>query len=85
MWDYRNIQKMEQAMLRYGLSYYALIICGISVTKSHMNPARSFAPALINWHWKDQWIFWIGPYSGACFAALSYRYLLYEQIPEEVF
>ncbi|MEL7020513.1 MAG: aquaporin [Bacteroidota bacterium] len=45
-------------------------ICGAS-----MNPARSFAPALVAQVWTAWWIYWIAPLSGAILATLTWRYL----------
>ena len=39
-----------------------------------MNPARSFGPAIVANIWKDHWIYWIGPLSGAGLAGVLYRY-----------
>jgi aquaporin NIP len=43
-------------------------ICGAS-----MNPARSFAPALISGHFESLWIYLIAPPLGACAATLACR------------
>ena len=39
------------------------------------NPARSFGPALIMNNFKNHWIFWIGPMSGALAGAINHRIL----------
>ena len=39
------------------------------------NPARSFGPALIINNFKNHWIFWVGPISGALAGALNHRLL----------
>jgi aquaporin NIP len=43
-------------------------ICGAS-----MNPARSFAPALISGHFESLWIYLTAPLLGACVATLACR------------
>jgi aquaporin Z len=43
-------------------------ICGAS-----MNPARSFAPALISMNFSNQWIYWLGPILGSISGAVCYK------------
>lgn len=40
-----------------------------------LNPARSFAPALYNWHWDDHWLYWVAPLSGSFVASILYKYV----------
>lgn len=37
-----------------------------------LNPARVFGPALITKTWTNQWVFYVGPFSGALVAGLIY-------------
>ncbi|OBZ90588.1 Aquaporin PIP1-5 [Choanephora cucurbitarum] len=61
---------------------YAPIVIGITVFLCHtlctaidgtsINPARSFAAAIVTGSWSKQWIFWVGPLTGAVFAVIIY-------------
>jgi MIP family channel proteins len=48
-------------------------IFGGPVTGASMNPARSFAPALVSGTWTDFWIYLVGPLAGAALGALAYQ------------
>ncbi|MGV0026766.1 MIP/aquaporin family protein [Phormidesmis priestleyi] len=45
------------------------------ITGASMNPARSFAPALVSGIWQHHWLYWIAPILGAQLAVLVYRQL----------
>jgi MIP family channel proteins len=45
------------------------------ITGASMNPARSFAPALVSGIWQNQWLYWIAPILGAQLAGVCYGYL----------
>jgi MIP family channel proteins len=49
--------------------------CMGPITGASMNPARSFAPALVSWTWQHHWIYWLAPILGAQMAVWVYRYL----------
>lgn len=45
-----------------------LVFVEAPVSGTSLNPARSFAPALLAWNFADHWIYWVGPPLGAAFA-----------------
>ncbi len=49
--------------------------CMGSITGASLNPARSFAPALISWTWQHHLLYWSAPRLGAQLAVWVYRYL----------
>ncbi len=48
---------------------------GGPLTGASMNPARSFAPALISGQWRDFWIYLAGPLVGAPLGAFAYQFV----------
>jgi aquaporin NIP len=48
-------------------------IFGGPITGASMNPARSFAPALVSGTWTDFWIYIVGPVVGAALGAFAYQ------------
>lgn len=49
-----------------------------------VNPAKSFAPALYNFAWSNQWLYWLAPFSGAFAGAVLYKFFFakdYSPIP----
>jgi len=53
-----------------GMTIMMLHTVGIPLTGASMNPARSFAPAVVHGCWTDHWIYWIGPLIGSTTAAV---------------
>ena len=47
------------------------------ITGASMNPARSFAPALLGGIWQHHWVYWVAPIMGAQLAVIIYRHLSY--------
>jgi MIP family channel proteins len=43
------------------------------ISGASMNPARSLAPALVSGTWDSQWLYVVGPVTGAVLGALLYR------------
>ena len=48
---------------------------GGPLTGASMNPARSFGPALVSWHWTDFWVYLVGPLIGAPLGAFAYQFV----------
>ena len=46
---------------------------GGPISGASMNPARSFGPALVSGEWRDHWLYWIGPLTGAALGGLLYQ------------
>jgi MIP family channel proteins len=63
------------AGIAIGLTVGLEAACMGAITGASMNPARSFAPALVSWTWQHQWLYWIAPILGAQLAVRVYRYL----------
>jgi MIP family channel proteins len=63
------------AGIAIGMTVALEAACMGPITGASMNPARSFAPALVGWNWQHQWIYWIAPIAGAQLAMVTYRHL----------
>jgi aquaporin Z len=68
------------APLAIGLTLLVTNLTGIPVDGASINPARSFAPAVLSLMWPDQhwafvqsWAFWLAPIFGGALAAIVYR------------
>lgn len=61
-----------------GLALMAVHLVGVSLTGTSVNPARSFAPALIvgGDALKEVWVFIVGPFIGAALAAVCSKFIL---------
>lgn len=59
-----------------GLAVFVSHLAAVAIDGCSVNPARSFGPAVVSGVWKDHWIFWAGPMSGAILASLLYEILL---------
>ena len=60
------------AGLGIGLVLTFDILMGGALTGASMNPARSFGPAVVAWHWDEFWVYVIGPLGGSVIAAAIY-------------
>jgi MIP family channel proteins len=63
----------QGAAIAIGATVCLEAIMGGPVSGASMNPARSFAPALVTLEFASHWIYWIGPMVGMALAAAAYR------------
>jgi MIP family channel proteins len=63
------------AGLAIGLTVGLEAACMGPITGASMNPARSFAPALVSGVWQHHWVYWVAPIFGAQLAVAVYRFL----------
>ncbi|XP_015676654.1 aquaporin-5 [Protobothrops mucrosquamatus] len=70
----------NNAALSIGLAVSMAHLIGIYYTGCSINPARSFAPAVILGKFGPfHWVFWMGPFIGGILAAIIYNYVLCPQ------
>ncbi|XP_038234700.1 aquaporin-2 [Dermochelys coriacea] len=75
--DDQRSDNVGSPALSIGLSVAVGHLLGIHYTGCSMNPARSFAPAVIVGDFSSHWVFWLGPLAGAVVASLIYNYILF--------
>jgi MIP family channel proteins len=63
------------AGLAIGLTVGLEAACMGKITGASMNPARSFAPALVAGIWQHHWLYWLAPILGAQLAVIVYRHI----------
>jgi aquaporin NIP len=69
------------AALAIGATIALDALFGGPLTGASMNPARSFAPALVTGQWRDFWVYLAGPLIGAPLGALAYQLVRGEHPP----
>ncbi|XP_018426035.1 PREDICTED: aquaporin-2-like [Nanorana parkeri] len=74
--DDRRTDNVGSPALSIGFSVAFGHLLGINYTGCSMNPARSFAPAVITGNFSAHWVFWLGPMLGAVIGSLIYHYVL---------
>ncbi|XP_029450885.1 aquaporin-5-like isoform X1 [Rhinatrema bivittatum] len=75
--DGRRNDNLGSPALSIGLSVALGHLIGIYYTGCSMNPARSFAPAVVVKKFNNHWVFWVGPLVGGILASVIYNYLLF--------
>ncbi|XP_069828267.1 aquaporin-2-like [Dendropsophus ebraccatus] len=74
--DDRRTDNVGSPALSIGLSVTLGHLLGIYYTGCSMNPARSFAPAVVTGIFNAHWVFWLGPMFGATLGSLMYNFIL---------
>ncbi|KAG0472869.1 hypothetical protein HPP92_014726 [Vanilla planifolia] len=67
------------APLPIGFAVFLVHLATIPITGTGINPARSLGAAIVynRAHaWDDQWIFWVGPFTGAALAAFYHQMVI---------
>lgn len=63
------------AALAIGFTVALDALWGGPISGASMNPARSFAPALLAGTWENQWLYWVAPVIGAIIGASLYQFM----------
>ncbi|XP_029452842.1 lens fiber major intrinsic protein [Rhinatrema bivittatum] len=79
-YDERRNNRLGSVALAIGFSLALGHLFGVYYTGAGMNPARSFAPALITRNFTNHWIYWVGPLIGGALGALLYDFLLFPRM-----
>ncbi|KAM8829706.1 lens fiber major intrinsic protein-like [Synchiropus picturatus] len=75
--DERRNGRLGSAALAIGFSVLTGHLLGMYYTSTGMNPARSFAPAVMVRNFVNHWVFWVGPLLGGAAGALLYDFILF--------
>ncbi|XP_055045342.2 major intrinsic protein of lens fiber a [Misgurnus anguillicaudatus] len=75
--DERRNGRLGSAALSIGFSVLMGHLLGMYYTGAGMNPARSFAPAVLFRNFINHWVYWVGPMIGGAMGAVVYDFLLF--------
>ncbi|XP_003216987.1 lens fiber major intrinsic protein [Anolis carolinensis] len=75
-YDERRNHRMGSVALAVGLSLTLGHLFGMHYTGAGMNPARSFAPAIITRNFVNHWVYWVGPVIGGVLGGFLYDFIL---------
>ncbi|KAJ3586902.1 hypothetical protein NHX12_013294 [Muraenolepis orangiensis] len=78
--DERRNGRMGSAALSIGFSVTIGHLMGMYYTGAGMNPARSFAPAILFRNFFNHWVYWVGPMIGAAMGAMLYDFVLFPRM-----
>lgn len=78
--DERRNGRIGSAALAIGFSVLLGHLLGMYYTGAGMNPARSFAPAVLIRNFTNNWVYWVGPMIGGALGALLYDFLLFPRM-----
>ncbi|XP_037704102.1 lens fiber major intrinsic protein [Choloepus didactylus] len=76
-YDERRNGHLGSVALAVGFSVTLGHLFGMYYTGAGMNPARSFAPAILTRNFTNHWVFWLGPIIGGALGSLIYDFLLF--------
>ncbi|XP_026877132.2 major intrinsic protein of lens fiber a [Electrophorus electricus] len=79
--DERRTDQVGSGALAIGFSVLVGHLLGMFYTGAGMNPARSFAPAMIFRNFVNHWVYWVGPMVGGAIGALLYDFMLFPRMP----
>ena len=65
----------QVAGLLIGLVVAVGVFAGFALSDGILNPARALGPQLVQHHWTDWWVWYLGPFGGAVIGALVYDFL----------
>ncbi|XP_062872041.1 major intrinsic protein of lens fiber a [Trichomycterus rosablanca] len=78
--DERRNGRLGSAALSIGFSVFMGHLFGMYYTGAGMNPARSFAPAVLFRNFINHWVYWVGPLIGGAVGALLYDFVLFPRM-----
>ncbi|XP_005371258.1 lens fiber major intrinsic protein [Microtus ochrogaster] len=79
-YDERRNGCMGSVALAVGFSLTLGHLFGMYYTGTGMNPARSFAPAILTRNFSNHWVYWVGPIIGGGLGSLLYDFLLFPRL-----
>lgn len=79
-YDERRNGRMGSVALAVGFSLTLGHLFGMYYTGAGMNPARSFAPAILTRNFSNHWVYWVGPIIGGGLGSLLYDFLLFPRL-----
>ncbi|XP_076840033.1 major intrinsic protein of lens fiber b [Brachyhypopomus gauderio] len=78
--DERRTGRVGSAALSIGFCVTMGHLMGMYYTGAGMNPARSFAPALLMRNFVNHWVYWVGPMIGGAMGAIFYDFMLFPRM-----
>ena len=69
---------IKQGLL-IGKMLFVLIVLIGPLTGASFNPARSFGPSVASGFFKDQYVYWLGPFVGASLSAFAFKGIINER------
>ncbi|CAK6443301.1 unnamed protein product [Pipistrellus nathusii] len=79
-YDERRNGRLGSVALAVGFSLTLGHLFGMYYTGAGMNPARSFAPAILTRNFTNHWVYWVGPIIGGGLGSLIYDFLLFPRL-----